>query len=280
MATKVRATRPPAPPVTSARRSPGDASRRWLFLLGGFAFGVVIVALGGLLKQDSYLATLLFDHRARALPPYPLTISCIEWLVFGIGAGDMLHHYLRAREEMRQLDLTLLPEDEELMLDTADLTGYTRGIKASSHGQYFLQRILLRSIWQFQSTRSISRATGIMNATLELCQHELDLRYNLSRFVVWALPSIGFIGTVWGLSRGLGGISGLNPELKAEFTAKLHDTVGDLSLAFNTTMIALILSVILVLAMHLIQEYEEHALNRSGQYCIDHLINKLYVGGR
>ncbi len=267
------------PTAKSTTMQPGAGPSRLACLMIGFVLAAVIVALGGLLPIDSFAAVVLFDHRAKGFPPYPVTISCIEWLVFGIGAGELFHNYLRARGEREQLGLTLLPEEEDVMLDPRSLVDFTQRIKTSASSGFHLQRILLRTIWQFQSTGSISQATSIMDRTLELSQHELDLRYNVSRYITWVLPTIGFMGTVWGLSRGLAGLSseGLDPSKTEQFKQILRATIGDLSVAFNATLIALILSSILVLAMQLIQEFEEHSLNDAGQYCIDHLINKLYV---
>lgn len=250
---------------------------KWLAL--GLGLGLAIIALGALLPVGSFAAVVLFDHREGASLQFPFTINCAEWMVFGIGVGELAYHRLRAAAERRQLGRSLLPEDEDIMLDAKTLLPFTRRIKESSTRPYMLQRLLLRTIWQFQSSRSVGQATDVMNTTLELCQHELDLEYNLSRYITWALPTVGFIGTVWGLSRGLGGIasSGLDPSDKAGFRHALTQTTADLSIAFNCTLIALVLSAALVLAMQIIQEREERSLNMIAQYCIDHLINKIYI---
>jgi hypothetical protein len=47
--------------------------------------------------------------------------------------------------------------------------------------------------------------------------------------------------------------------------------------AFNTTLLALVMSAVLVLVQHVVQAYEERTLNQAGQYCLDNLINRLYV---
>jgi hypothetical protein len=52
-----------------------------------------------------------------------------------------------------------------------------------------------------------------------------------------------------------------------------------MSIAFNGTFIALLLSAVLVYIMHLAQQREEKALNNSAQYCLDKLINRLIDGG-
>lgn len=255
----------------------GDRDRMKFLAIGALG-AIVFIALGGLLPIDSRAAMVLFDHRENGSPPYPINIACIEWLIFGLGLGEVARHQQRARGERAQLNLSLLPEDEEVMLDNQTLQSHTRGIKASATRPFRLQRLLLRTIWQFQSSRSVAQASGVMDATLELCQHELDLQYNLSRYFAWLLPTIGFIGTVWGLSMGLGRMANnKKPPTDPAYMDVIRDTTHDLSLAFNTTFLALVLSSILVFLMQIIQEKEEHALNDAGQYCLDHLINKFYV---
>src|SRR5689334_17752011 len=85
-------------------------SRRTTYLLLGFLLGALVVLAGGiLLPIDSRLGTILFDYRARALPPWPVTVTCIEWMVAGVGVGDLAHHWHRSRAEASQLALQLLP---------------------------------------------------------------------------------------------------------------------------------------------------------------------------
>ena len=60
-----------------------------------------------------------------------------------------------------------------------------------------------------------------------------------------------------------------DPTLLAEIT-------GRLGVAFYTTLLALVQSALLVFALHIAQGREEMALNQSGQYCLDNLINRLY----
>ena len=89
------------------------------------------------------------------------------------------------------------------------------------------------------------------------------------RYIVWLLPTLGFIGTIVGIVFALNAVGGYDipqsPELMAELT-------GRLGVAFYTTLLAL-----LVFALHVIQVREETALNQSGQYCLDNLVNRLYV---
>ena len=128
-------------------------------------------------------------------------------------------------------------------------------------------------VTQFQTNRSVEQANAILNSSLELFLHEIDLRYSMVRYSVWVIPTLGFIGTVIGISLALafaGAADLQDPLLLAELTKRL-------AVAFNTTLLALVMSAILVLIQHVVQAFEERALNDAGQYCLDNLINRLYV---
>ena len=115
----------------------------------------------------------------------------------------------------------------------------------------------------------------MLTASLELYLHEIDLRYSLIRYVIWAIPTLGFIGTVMGISLALsfaGQVDLQDPNLLAELTKQL-------AVAFDTTLLALLMSAVLVLAQHVIQAAEERALNVGGQYVLDNLVNRLHAGG-
>jgi biopolymer transport protein ExbB/TolQ len=137
----------------------------------------------------------------------------------------------------------------------------------------FLPRLIQRVVTQVQTTGSVEQANALLNSSLELYLHEIDLRYSMIRYVVWVIPTLGFIGTVIGISLALafaGGADLQDPSLLAELTKRL-------AVAFDTTLLALVMSALLVLVQHLVQAREERALNRAGQYCLDNLINRLYV---
>ena len=40
---------------------------------------------------------------------------------------------------------------------------------------------------------------SVLNSSLELYLHEIDLRYSIMRYLTWLIPSLGFIGTVMGI---------------------------------------------------------------------------------
>jgi len=63
--------------------------------------------------------------------------------------------------------------------------------------------------------------------------------------------------------------------INAESEEFLFEVTQRLGVAFTTTLLALVMSAVLVLIQSIIQSKEERALNEAGQYCIDNLILRL-----
>lgn len=90
--------------------------------------------------------------------------------------------------------------------------------------------------------------------------------FALPRFLVWAIPILGFIGTVLGISQGISNFSGAicNVDSAADISSTLKDTLPlvteNLATAFDTTFLALILSIPLMLILTWIEKAEENYL--------------------
>lgn len=241
--------------------------------------GILFVAvLSFSLDVSSIVGRVLLGGESEV---YPFTIQNIMWLIFFLGLGELFLRYTTSKSEQIQLKLGLLPEDEKTLLQAQDLGDIVQRIKSKEdHNRYYLQRLLKRVILQFQGSRSIDQANSLMDSSVELYQHEIDMKYNMLRFVVWLIPTLGFIGTVIGIAIALNGVGDNIPDDLTN-RSELQNWIGgvtlDLGIAFNTTLLALILSAILVFFLHVIQEREEMALNQCGQYCMDNLITRLYV---
>ena len=221
------------------------------------------------------VAAVLLD---RGSPIYPLTIQNAMWLIFFLGLGELWMRFAAGSYEVRMLQASLLPEDEETMLRAKDLMPLYGRLKAKPGiERRFLPRLIRRVILQFQSSRSIDQANVLLNSSLDLLQHEIDLKYNMLRYIMWLIPTLGFVGTVVGIALALADASAM-PDItdSAAIKAWVATLTSSLGVAFNTTLLALLMAAALVFLMHIAQGREEAALNNSGQYCLDNLINRLY----
>ena len=232
---------------------------------------ITVVGLNLFLKGGETAGMLLVNKSSNEF--VGISEQACMWVFFYLGLGELILRFLESGREERQVRRKLLPEDERVVLTSKEIPAlYERSKKA---GDSYLPRLIMRITRQFQASKSAAQANSVLDSSLDLFLHEIDLKYNLLRYIMWVIPTIGFIGTVRGIALGL---SSAAAESKAGNSDDLLFVVSsDLSVAFYTTMLALIMSGVLVLLMHVCQGREESALNRNGQYCIDHLINKLYT---
>jgi biopolymer transport protein ExbB/TolQ len=196
----------------------------------------------------------------------------LMWVVLFIGFGELFFRLEVTKKNQKQLESHLLPEDDHTVLTAKELGPYYTKLKAQEHLPLFLPKMVLRVVTQFQTSKSVEQAQNVLNTSLELVQHEMDLKYSLSRYIMWLIPTLGFIGTVIGISAALvyaGTVSPQDENLLTEVTLQL-------GIAFHTTLLALLMAGVLMFALHIIQSMEERVLNQAGQYCLDNLINRLY----
>ncbi|MCB0360109.1 MAG: MotA/TolQ/ExbB proton channel family protein [Bdellovibrionales bacterium] len=236
--------------------------------LGSACFFIAFFTI--VLPKDSGLAVLLLDYSHYSSFPYPFTIQNLMYIMFFLALGELFLRLHTANRELAFIKEGILPEDDHSVLRVKDLAAIRERITGRFDNENgFLPYLINLSILQFQASKSVDQAVSVLNSTLELMGHRVDLRYMLARYMVWVIPTLGFIGTVVGIAQAL---NLLDPD-----NMDLGQVTGNLAVAFNTTIIALILSAILVFLQQAVQKHEELAVNYSGAYCLKNLINRLYV---
>jgi len=249
--------------------SAGWLRRLVVFLLSIMAaivlIGIMRFTLGPTLQE------ILLDADA---PFWPFTVQNIMWVALFIGFGELFLRWSAASDEQSQLKRGYLPTDDR-KLDVDMLDKIKDSIKNRRFAkEAFLPRMITRTIDQYRISGKEDQAISVLNSSLELYMHEIDLRYSILRYLTWLIPSLGFIGTVMGIMFALQ-YAGVPANAEAEDF--LYQVTSRLGVAFTTTLLALIMSAVLVLVQSLVQSKEERALNEAGQYCLDNLI--LRIGG-
>lgn len=241
-----------------------------LLIAAGIACGLIAfftVALG----KDNRLAIFWLDYGSDSEFPYPFTIQNLMHVLFFVGMGELLVRWNRAEREHACLAWKLLPEEDHMVLQAPDLPPIRRVLtERFKVVDGFLPRLVNLCILQFQASRSVDQTVSVLNSSLDLMSHQVDMRYSTTRYIVWVIPTVGFIGTVVGIAGALGLVDPANLDLGR--------VTSSLGVAFNTTIIALLMSAVLVLGQHIVQTHEETALNRAADYTLSNLINRLYVG--
>jgi biopolymer transport protein ExbB/TolQ len=200
----------------------------------------------------------------------PLAVQTLLWVGFFLGLGELWIRRLHLRAESWPLRVGLLPEDEKTMLTSEKLAPiYVRARNTAAWA--VLPTLVRRLVREFRKSQSVERVNGLLDSSLELYLHRLDLRYAFLRYLVWLIPTLGFVGTVIGIADALAfaGSGMLPPE------QLLLPTTLKLGVAFYTTLLALLMSGFLMLGLNLVQAAEEETINEVGQYCLENLVVRL-----
>ena len=88
------------------------------------------------------------------------------------------------------------------------------------------------------------------------------------RYIAWAIPSIGFIGTVRGIGAALG-------QAHKAVEGDISGVTLNLGVAFNSTFVALILSIIIMFLLHQLQHMQDRLVLDTQAYVDEHLVEKL-----
>jgi biopolymer transport protein ExbB/TolQ len=133
-----------------------------------------------------------------------------------------------------------------------------------------------RAIALWLSTKDVGRVSGWAAAESNRDSSGSDSSYSLCRVLIWAIPILGFIGTVMGLAVAVSGfgVLGGSAEISAIKTAIGQVTTG-LGVAFDTTLLALLLTVFLMFPLSFIQRNEENLFVELENYLDDMFIARL-----
>ena len=169
-----------------------------------------------------------------------------------------------------EVDLLQLPENMPIgPEDTRELIGRLQEIPHESR-DFLLPSALLDAVQRFSATRNIQDAATAVRETCETHGDRLDSELSTIRYIAWAIPSVGFIGTVRGIGAAL---SQAHRAVEGDITG----VTQNLGVAFNSTFIALVLSIIMMFFIHQLQHRQERLIHDAVAYCQRNLINKLRI---
>lgn len=173
-------------------------------------------------------------------------------------------------DERRLLEVDLIPIAEGMRILPEDTREFARQVQALSpeRQRFLLPRVLLNALRRFASTRNIQ---DVASSTHTICDSEADrLESELSmiRYISWAIPSIGFIGTVRGIGEALA-------QADRAVQGDIAGVTQSLGVAFNSTFIALLISIFLMFLVHQLQLFQERLVFDTESYTDDKLIRHM-----
>ena len=185
----------------------------------------------------------------------------------------------KLRLQRKVLKLDILPEDPNYVLapNTAEeiLNKITELVVDPKN--FLLLNRITRTLSNLKNIGRVADVSEGMGAQAENDESYLESTYTIIKGFIWAIPVLGFIGTVLGLSEAVGGFGkvvsgGADVE---KLKNSLSGVTAGLSIAFETTLIALIAALIIQLILTMVKKQEEEFLDECSDYCHLNIISKL-----
>lgn len=176
---------------------------------------------------------------------------------------------IRRQRRQLELDLVGLPDGTSVTTESAQQTSRLIRKRFTSVEQSFLlARAMLSAIDRFLATRSIQDASTVVHTVCDAEAERLDSQLSIIRYVAWAIPSIGFIGTVRGIGDAL-------TKVQRAVSGDISGVTDSLGVAFNSTLVALLVSIVLMFLIHQLQASQEELVLDTRKYCDDWFVRRL-----
>lgn len=239
-----------------------------------FVFQVFALLIAGILVHAAYVAmvrpranaVLVANQQAAqenpdfaAEPDVWVIIKDYEQelvIILTLWGLAIMGYKFRALARERELfgaDLVSLAEGESILPD--DARGHARLIESLDplRREAILPQMMLTALNRFRMTRSIQDVSDEVGRVAQGFADRLDSELSLMRYVAWAIPSIGFIGTVRGIGQAMG-------QANRALEGDLAGVTESLGTAFNSTLVALLLSIVLMFLLHQLQQMQERVV--------------------
>lgn len=215
--------------------------------------------------QNQWIAN---EQILRYLTGHP--ISKLTTAMFFVGAGSLLIIALNVFDQFRWEPRIRLPhpaaEDDSITADATEASAdaqedacvaYLDALPVRVQEHYLAKRLSL-AVEYVSRTGSASNVEDELKYLAENDFHTQQQRLSLVRIMIWAMPMLGFLGTVLGISQALGG---LNFGADKEFSQVMGGLQASLYVAFDTTALALTLSIFLMFCVFLVERFEMQLLD-------------------
>jgi len=172
--------------------------------------------------------------------------------------------------EQALLDRALLDIPEGTSVLPQDAREYSRSLEAlpAAEQDFLLPRTLLSALQRFATTGSIQAVSDSVRENCEIEADRLDSELSMVRYIAWAIPSIGFIGTVRGIGDALG-------QAYKAVEGDISGVTASLGVAFNSTFVALVLSIVIMFCLHQLQLQQERLVLETQRYADRRLLRHL-----
>jgi len=244
----------------------------WLSGLIGLILAICWYALMYPVK-DTYFGAMFWQ---RGPIPFPTTVVMF-WAL-----SILVLKWFRLQEQKKAMLVDLLPTEvsNEITLESIDkFIDHINDLPGTGSDSFLINRVV-RGIEHFRVRKSAAETVTMMESQSVIDANNVAGSYTIVKVFIWALPILGFIGTVMGVSAAVASLAGSlsGGESMDAMKGALQQVFAGLGTAFDTTLLALVMSLIVKIPASALQKSEEDLITSVDEYCNENLLRRLNDG--
>jgi len=145
--------------------------------------------------------------------------------------------------------------------------------------RFVLYNRIMIALSNLKNLGRVTDVDEILHSQGEYDESTMETSYALVKGFIWAIPVLGFIGTVLGLSEAIGGFGAVLQASTdmSQIVDALKVVTGGLATAFETTLQALVAALGIQMLLTFLAKAEEEFLDNCSEYCLRKVVNRLRV---
>lgn len=241
-----------------------DFVKSLLFGLGG----TVAILLLMIPLRGSRLGAIFLDRG---------WVNYAETFLFVWGIAILVMKWKQNQHQARATLLQLFPERLGREINSSNVGGFIDNIYKTPltlRDSLIVNRIR-KALELFELRVDNGEVAAFLSTQSDIDANRSTGSYSLLKVFLWAIPILGFIGTVMGLSVAVSSLAMGDTSDPEALKTSINSLTGGLGIAFDTTLLGLILSMLMSFPLSAVQKKEDETLTLIDAFCTEKLLPKL-----
>jgi chemotaxis protein MotA len=195
-------------------------------------------------------------------------IQGLTYLAFFIALFEIRDKIFYVHRERRAFSMNIIPTSEKNVFLPDDINNLKfKLVEMARKDRFILIDLLKKACTKFRSAGSLGELIDIVSIQVDIYENKSESDQSMIRYLVWLIPSLGFIGTVIGISMALAIAN----------SGDMQAITQALAVAFDTTLVSLVLSSVIMYYLHELQEKSDRLHSDLKEFVIENLVNKIEI---
>jgi hypothetical protein len=247
--------------------------------LTGLIGGILTAGFFGLLQVPVFRETSFADVFINRGPTQFAVVFLFFWSL-----AILIIKWLKLRLQWKSLDVTVIPREPGFTLSTVTVGRVLDHIHdcVDDPRHFVLFNRIVVALANLRNLGHVGDVDDLLRSQASQDESAMETSYALVQGFVWAIPVLGFIGTVLGLSGAIGKFSDMLGEAGdiSQITSALKGVTGGLATAFDTTLVALVAALCIQMVMTVLKKEEEEFLDAAMEFGIRNVVGRLRIAAK